>query len=187
MVSAERIREVNKSLPTIPISGKNYVMVKDRVAAFRELFPEWSIINEIISDDGVTIVTKTTIKDENGRTIATAHAQERYNATKINRTSALENCESSSAGRALGFLGIGIDDSFASANEVEAAQVQQNAGDSWPAPDDTITGSDVAKLRAILGEDRRVDAVLNYYHIGSLAEMTYAQFRDCIKLAGVTA
>lgn len=187
MVNAERIRAINKTLPTTNISGKSYVMVKDRVAAFRELFPEWSIINEIISDDGVTVVMRTTIQNEEGRTIATAHAQERYNATKINRTSALENCETSAAGRALGFLGIGVDDSFASANEVENAQAQQNAGEAWPLPSDTITGADVAKLRAILGDDQRVESVLKFYHLESLAAMTYQQFRDCMKRAGGAA
>lgn len=187
MVNPEKIREVNKALPKMTIKGKEYVMVKDRVAAFRELFPDWSIENEIVQDDGVTITIKTTIRNEDGRIIATAHAQERYNATQINKTSALENCETSSLGRAIGLLNIGTDDSFASANEVENAQVQQAAGEKWPELGDTITGADVAKLRAILGDEQRVASVLKFYHLESLTDMTYAQFRDCVKRAGGAA
>lgn len=188
MVNAERIKEINKNLPTVPIKGKggkvkNYVMVKDRVAAFRELFPEWTIQNDRISDDGVTVTVRTTVANEEGRIIATAHAQERYNSTPVNSTSALENCETSAIGRALALLGIGIDDSFASANETETAQARQEAGDKWPAPGDKIKGNDVAKLRALLGSDERVAAVLAYYHLDSLAAMTYEQFRDCVQKA----
>ena len=179
-----KIREINKKLPTVPINGKQYIMVKDRVAAFRELFPEWSIINEIISDDGVIVVMRTTIQNEEGRTLATAHAQERYNATKINRTSALENCETSAAGRALGFLGIGVDDSFASANEVENAQAQQNAGEKWPEPGDKIGGAEIMKLRALLGD--QLDKALAYYHLEGPGEMTFRQYRDCFQRMGAT-
>jgi ssDNA-binding Zn-finger/Zn-ribbon topoisomerase 1 len=48
----------------------------------------------------------------------------------INKTSFVENCETSAWGRALGNLGIGIDDSIASAEEVDMAikkqEVEQN-------------------------------------------------------------
>ena len=37
----------------------------------------------------------------------------------------MENCETSAIGRALGCMGIGVEDSFASANEVENAQHKQ--------------------------------------------------------------
>lgn len=179
-----KIREINKKLPKMDIKGKEYVMVKDRVNAFREIFPSWAIINEIISDDGVTIVMRTTIQNEDGRAIAAAHAQERYNSTQINKTSALENCETSAIGRAIGLLGIGIDDSFASANEVENAQAQQNAGEKWPEPGDKIGGAEIMKLRALLGD--QLDKALAYYHLEGPGEMTFRQYRDCFQRMGAT-
>ena len=46
-------------------------------------------------------------------------------SSQINKSSALENCETSSCGRSLGFLNLGIDGSIASADEVENAIHQQ--------------------------------------------------------------
>lgn len=178
----ERIREINSKLPTVPIGGKQYIMVKDRVNAFREIFPEWAILTDVLNDDGIVVTIKATIADQDGRVRATAHAQEKYNSTKINRTSALENCETSAIGRAIGLLGIGIDDSFASANEVETAQAQQDAGERWPEPGDRISATDAAKLRGIAGE--KLDSALAFYKINSLTEMTYQQYRDCIQRLG---
>ena len=48
-------------------------------------------------------------------------------SSQINKTSALENCETSAVGRALGMLGIGIDGSIASADEVKNAVHQQES------------------------------------------------------------
>ena len=53
--------------------------------------------------------------------IATGWAEEVRGSSNINKTSALENAESSSLGRALAFMGFGIDGSIASAEEVENA------------------------------------------------------------------
>ena len=180
----ERIREINKKLPKMNIKGKEYVMVKDRVNAFREIFPAWSIVTDIVSDDGLTVTIKASVLDEEGHTKATAHAQERYNSTQINKTSALENCETSAIGRAIGLLGIGIDDSFASANEVENAQAQQNAGEKWPEPGDKIGGAEIMKLRALLGD--QLDKALAYYHLEGPGDMTYRQYRDCFQRMGAT-
>ena len=68
---------------------------------------------------------KATVKDETGRVIATGHAYEKEGSSFINKTSALENCETSAWGRALGNLGIGIDESMASAQEAANAMIQQ--------------------------------------------------------------
>lgn len=125
LVTTKQISDANKNLPVINIKGKNYVMVKDRVKAFREHFPDFAIITEIISltDESVTI--KATIEDSDGRKIATGHAQELKSASNINKTSYVENCETSAIGRAIGLMGIGIDDSFGSADEVANAMMNQ--------------------------------------------------------------
>lgn len=125
MISKEILTEANRDLPTTPIKGKQYVMVKDRVKAFRQTMPESTILTEIISMTEDSVTFKATIMDETGRVLATGHAQEYRNASTINKTSYIENCETSAIGRAIGLLGIGIDDSFGSADEVASAMYQQ--------------------------------------------------------------
>lgn len=116
----EDLQRVNKRLGTMDIKGKAYVLVNERVKAFRELYPEGSIQTELVSDaNGVcTIKASIMIGD---LVLATGYAQEKESSSYINKTSYIENCETSAVGRALGFLGIGIDTSIASAEEVDTA------------------------------------------------------------------
>lgn len=172
------LQELNEHLPTMNIKGKRYVMVKDRVAAFRSCCPDGTITTEIIHTDGVTVTIKATVCDEDGKVLAQAHAQERYNITAINKTSALENCETSAIGRALGLIGIGIDDSFASANEVVTAQAQQAAGERWPMPDEHISPRDATKLRALLGD--RLEEVLQKFGHTMINEVTNVEYAKIV-------
>jgi len=113
------------SLKTIDIKGKQYVEVNERIKFFRENYKNWSLTSKIVSlEDGVCVI-KAIVKDENGVTKATGFAYEKENSTFINKTSYIENCETSAWGRALGNLGIGIDASIASAEEVQNAQLNQ--------------------------------------------------------------
>lgn len=119
------IKRCNDGIPTMTIKGKKYVMVKDRVKAFREEFPDWAIQTRMVHFDEHCVVFKAEIVAEDGSIIATGHAKEDEGSSNINRTSHVENCETSAVGRALGLLGIGIDDSFGSADEVANAVLQQ--------------------------------------------------------------
>ena len=69
---------------------------------------------------------KATCADENGSILGTGTAYEKEGSSFINKTSYIENCETSAVGRALGFAGFGIDTSIASAEEVMNAQYQQS-------------------------------------------------------------
>jgi hypothetical protein len=62
---------------------------------------------------------------ESDKVLATGHAYEQEGSTYINKTSALENCETSAVGRALALAGFEIKKSIASKEEVEAAQAKQ--------------------------------------------------------------
>ena len=75
----------------------------------------------------MSCVIKAIIKNAEGRVVATGFAQEdRDNKLSlVNKTSFVENCETSAWGRALGNLGIGIDASIASAEEVVNAMAGQ--------------------------------------------------------------
>jgi gluconate kinase len=64
--------------------------------------------------------------------MASAHSQEYRDSSYINKTSFVENGFTSALGRALGYLGIGIDTSIASANEVQnAVKNQDNDNKKW--------------------------------------------------------
>ncbi len=121
----EKLKEINKNLKTIDIKGKDYVEVNKRVLAFRELYPNGTIETNLISVVDGTVLIKAMVRDENEKILATGLAYERENSSFINKTSYVENCETSAVGRALGFLGIGIDGSIASAEEVANAQKEQ--------------------------------------------------------------
>ena len=111
------------NLPTIDIKGKEYVLVKDRILAFHELYKNGSIITEKTELDTRVEFKATITPDVDKPTrIFTGHSQATWGDGYINKTSALENAETSAVGRALAFLGIGIIESIASADEVVKAQ-----------------------------------------------------------------
>lgn len=119
---------MSNKLKTINIKGKPYVMVNEKVNFFRteSAFENYSLTTEVVTLNDTMVVIKASVKDENDRTIATGYAHEDRGSSQINRTSYVENCETSAIGRALSNLGIGIDSSYASANEVQNAIHQQN-------------------------------------------------------------
>lgn len=115
----------SKNGQMINIHGKEYATVAHRIAVLRRnLGAKAKIETEVISIDKDTVVCKATIS-LNGVVIATGLAEEKRTASRINQTSALENCESSAVGRALAFCGI-TNDQIASAEEVSAAIEQQD-------------------------------------------------------------
>jgi len=107
----------------VQIHGKLYKTVALRVQEFRADHPDWCISSKVLSAADLVQV-KTTIKNHEGRTVATGHAEELRGSTNILKTSALETCETSSWGRALSALGYG-GTSIASAEELANALEQQ--------------------------------------------------------------
>ena len=125
MITAEALKRVNEGLKTVPIKGKDYVQVTERIKAFRDLCPEGSIFTEVIHFGEGMILMKATITDEDGKVLATGHAMEKEESSYINKTSYVENCETSAWGRALAALNIGIDASICSADELVNAVTNQ--------------------------------------------------------------
>ena len=107
------------------IRGKNYETVASRVKRFRYMYPTYAMTSEIITMDERHIVILARIKDEKGRVLATGHAEEVIGSTMINKTSALENGETSAWGRALACFSIDASGNIASAEEVSRAVKQQ--------------------------------------------------------------
>lgn len=137
----DKIVEANKTIKTTNIKGKQYAQVNQRIRAFRQVFPDGFIRTSIIHmEDGMVVMkTEVGLDDE---VLATGMAYEREESSMINRTSYIENCETSCIGRALGMLGFGIDMAVASAEEMENAISQQD--DGTPAGE-----AKIAALRAV--------------------------------------
>lgn len=128
MLTKENLQAANELIKTVSIKGKEYAQVPERVRAFRTICPGGQITTEIISLENGVVTMKATIIDESGRIISTGLAQEKETSSFINKTSFIENCETSAVGRALGFAGIGIDGSMASAEELVNAITNQEQG-----------------------------------------------------------
>ena len=121
-------------MKSIKIHGKDYVLVNSRIKEFRsnpkyndyglktkKTLDEWfeytdKKTGEILQDNRVEF--KCIITNASGKTVSNGTARELRSSSYINKTSHIENCETSAVGRALGFFGIGIDTSIASADEV---------------------------------------------------------------------
>lgn len=125
-ITFEDLVKVNKDIRTVSIKGKEYAQVNDRVKAFRKLCPNGTITTEIEEMDDGVVTMKATVADEEGRVLGTGFAQEKETSSYINKTSYIENCETSAVGRALGFVGIGVDGSMCSAEELVNAITNQN-------------------------------------------------------------
>lgn len=89
------------------------------------VYPQGQVLTELLSNESGICVFKAIVNDDEGRNLATGTAYEKEGSSFINKTSYMENCETSAVGRALGLAGFGIDTSIASAEEVANAIQQQ--------------------------------------------------------------
>lgn len=123
-----RIYERRKQVKKIDIKGKEYVPVNERLIYFRtqDEYKDWLLITEIITLDNEVCVMKASAINPENKIMATGHAREVNGSTYINKTSYVENCETSAIGRCLASLGIGVDTSLASFEEVANAVINQN-------------------------------------------------------------
>jgi len=120
-----------QGLATVSIKGKDYVMVNPRVQYFRKNFKDYTLQTTWLRIDEKMAICKAIVKTPDGKTYSTGTAMETSADSFINKTSHIENCETSAIGRALGFCDIGIDVSIASAEEVEnAINSQSKKGES---------------------------------------------------------
>lgn len=166
MITAEGLKKVNESLQTVNIKGKEYVQVTERVKAFRQLCPEGSLTTEIVHFGDGMILMKATITDEDGRVLATGHAMEKEESSYINKTSYVENCETSAWGRALAAMNLGIDASMCSADELVNAISNQGK-------DDLATASEKKTFKALCDKyDQNPDDVLTKVGCKNHSKMT---------------
>jgi len=114
---------------TTNIKGKPYVEVVERLKYFRANFADYALTTEVVQLTPDFCVLNAIITDPMGRIVASGMAQEDRTSSAINKTSYVENCESSAWGRALGNFGIGLEVSIATADEMAMAIGKQQALD----------------------------------------------------------
>ena len=128
----------NEQIKTTDIKGKDYAEVNQRIKAFRMVYPQGSIRTEMLSNENGVCVFRASAWSDTGELLGTGHAYEKEDSSFINKTSYIENCETSAIGRCLGMCGFGIDVSVASAEEVANAiqnqTVTQEEADSYKLP-----------------------------------------------------
>lgn len=114
-------------MKAIKIKGRDYITVNERLKHFRldDTYKGWNIIEDVAEINNNEIIVTVTIVDQDGQLRSKASSQEYRDSSLINKTSFLENAATSALGRALGYLGIGIDTSIASAEEMNQAVVRQ--------------------------------------------------------------
>lgn len=146
-----------------------YVEVKDRIAAFYELFGQGRLVTDqveiLTAPDGKQRVM---VRALAYRTPDDAHPAVGYSwmelpgTTNYTRGSELENTETSAIGRAIGFLGILVDKSIASANEIRA-----KAGEE--APERAHDG--------LIGTAIKQDKVTTDFHVRQSPDGPFLGFR----------
>ena len=118
---------------------KDYTLVKDRLISFRDDHKGCSITTELLNVNNIIdsptgdmcneyVIKATIIPNplQEPEIYFTGLAAERDNTGFVNKSSAIENCETSAVGRALAFAGYGGDVQFASAEEVANAKITQS-------------------------------------------------------------
>ena len=95
------------TLKTTNIKGKEYVQVNERIRYFRQNYEGYALVTKIIEVNDQTALIQGQVIDKEGRIVATGTAYERVNApgSMVNKTSHVENCETSAWGRALTVCG----------------------------------------------------------------------------------
>lgn len=176
MNKSEEIKKANESLKSTDIKGKGYIEVNQRIKAFRQVYPTGTISTEILSLDNGVVMMKATVLDDDGKTLATGLAYEKESSSFINKTSFIENCETSAIGRALGFCGFGIDSSVASAEEVENAMLNQgNQGNQ----ERKASPKQVALLEKIY-QGENMEKLLKYNNLEKLEDMSMTKASELI-------
>lgn len=182
----------NYKFKTTNIRGKQYVEVNERIKFFRqeEQYKNWGILTEFPVLDSEQCLCLCTITTPEGQIVAQGHAHEEKGSSNINKTSYVENCETSAVGRALAMLGIGIDTSIASANEVEEAIAKQQEMVDNPhvqklakkldAPVENIMDKAVSYIKSSSDKQKAFDSVMKKYE-SQLTEKQVAGLKKFVR------
>lgn len=167
------IQKANETIKTTDIKGKDYAEVNQRIKAYRMVYPNGTIRTKLAKLENGICVFMAEVTNNEGDVIATGTAYEKENSTYINKTSYIENCETSAVGRALGMAGFGIDTSVASAEEVQNA-IENQKEKKEPFSDMPIQEGQKQWLKMNLTEEEIKKAIVNLGH-KKLSELNFAE------------
>ena len=184
MITWEDLEKANKEIITTDVKDKPYATVTERIKAFRKLFPTGAIKTEIVSlENGVCVIHAIVGYNNEGRfdgdrtefvVLGEGTAYEKEGSSFINKTSYIENCETSAIGRALGMCGLGIDSDVASAEETQNAQLQQDAMKP-------ITAEKRKSLeKTCKDEGIPEEYICELYSVSEIKELTEAKFVNLV-------
>lgn len=179
MKTYEDLRLANEAIQTTDIKGKEYAEVNQRVKAFRMVYPEGTIETELTYNENGLCIVRAYVRNEEGKLLGTGTAYEKENSSFINKTSYIENCETSAVGRALGMCGFGIDVAIRSAEEEANAEMQQEQLKTEDISNQKIPEVKVKALEArCKSEGVAVEKLLDLYKVKTLADLTEKKFAN---------
>ena len=152
---------------------QDYVTVAERIEKFYEQYPDGRIVTHIVEHDmerGFILMRAEGFRNsDDALPSATGHAFEFRSEGYVNRTSYIENCESSSVGRMLAMMGFEVKRGISSREEMEkvARMTKQETvsiatkelNKILPKPDEKIKES-VSKTPSLATEDQK-ETILN--------------------------
>lgn len=178
------IKQANESIKTTDIKGKDYAEVNQRIKAFRMVYPDGFITTTMESNENGVCVFRCQVgfylEDGSIRILGNGTAYEKEGSTFINKTSYIENAETSAVGRALGMAGFGIDVSVASAEEV--ANAIANQGEK-PKSKPTSTAKATPEQIKILAEKytgENLDKLLKAQGVDKIEDISAAEASSII-------
>ena len=181
MITFEQIQKANESIRTTDIKGKDYAEVNQRIKAFRQVYPTGRITTSMLDNaNGICIFyAQVGYYADNGefKELGTGTAREKQDSSFINKTSYIENCETSAVGRALGMAGFGIDTSVASYEEVQNAINNQDKDE--PQSEAKATPKQIEVLKKVYTGDNLVK-LLKANNITAIEDLPMAKASEII-------
>ena len=169
----------------IDIKWKKYVLVSDRVLYFNETYPNGSITTQrIMTEDSWVEVFKAMVTPDCSKPerYFTGYSQAKRWDWFINKTSALENAETSAVGRALAMMWIGVIDSIASLDEINKAENTAKSQKSEPKENPNWRFLKATKsvnfMKSCLDEDDFIKKIKEKYTVDEIQER---QLREAYK------
>jgi formylmethanofuran:tetrahydromethanopterin formyltransferase len=121
----------------------NYETVEERLAKFWELYPNGRVFTEIVHYDDKRVLIKASVYKNVEQPVAdsTGYAEEVFGSSPVNKTSFVENCETSAIGRACANMNLSSRGKRPSREEM--AKAQRRSNEQEPTTESGITGTQV--------------------------------------------